>query len=97
MMTRAEKLAYQRGYQSRTKGRWPENRPPMPPDEHVRKLLEALLELRNGVSGEIATFSDDDAIVIALAPLVDKASEAIDELSDWLVSKDAPAASRARR
>lgn len=89
-MTRAEKLTYQRGYNSGSKGRWPEHRPTVPPDEHVRKLLEALLELRNGVSGEIATFSDDDAIVVALAPLVDKASEAIDELSDWLVGKDTP-------
>lgn len=89
-MTRDEKLAYGRGYSAGAKGRhWPEHRPPMPPDEHVRKLLEALIELRNGAAGEIATFSGGDAIVVALAPLIDNASEAIDELSDWIVGKHA--------
>jgi hypothetical protein len=83
-VTREEKLAYSRGYNAGRKGVWPEHRPPMPPDETCRKVLEALRALRDGVDSELAKFDEHDEICMVLGPLIAQVDDVFEEIGDWL-------------
>lgn len=85
-MTKDEQRAYARGYQRGAK--WPDHKPPTPPDRVLRSLVRSLRELRDVVDSELATFGSDDPIEDRLGPLVESADKALAELGAWLKSQE---------
>lgn len=81
-MSRAEQLAYQRGY---CRGnRWPAHRPPTPPEPHVARLVEAASKLADAVDGELATLLEDDPWQEKLGNPMDDLRSILAEITDWL-------------
>lgn len=87
-MTHNERRLYGRGYNAGVNGRWPEHRPPRPPDENVAAILKAAQELRDGVDGEIAMFDEHDPIAKKLGPLIDALDDELVKVRRWLVSPE---------
>jgi len=83
-MTKDETRAYSRGYN--TGGRWPEHRPPYPPEGIIRQLMEALREIRDTADTQCATLEPDDKWVEAFDAPIQKADDAIAAVSEWLRS-----------
>ena len=81
-MTPEEKRAYGRGYNARN--RWPEHRPPCPPNEIVAGLMEAIRKLRDAVDSYLATIDEDDELQDMLGPAIDDVDCAMVKLSRWL-------------
>lgn len=77
------KRGYSRGYQLGGK-RWPDHKPPVPPDEVMGPIVKALKELRDAIDGELAPFDADDPLNVALSPAIDSATSALSGLSTWL-------------
>jgi hypothetical protein len=86
MTTDDERRAYARGYNTGIRGRWPLHRPPVPPDENAKLLVEALQNLRDWADNLRATLSEDDELVVELEPLLDAADEAMERLREWLTA-----------
>lgn len=76
--------AYSRGFYRGSRGAWPEHRPPAPPHEVLRPVIEAAQRLRDGADGICATLMDDDDFVKELGPLVDVFDEAMTKYGEWL-------------
>jgi len=85
-VTDGERRAYQRGYARNH--RWPEHRPPTPPDPLVRDLMEAATFLRDTVDNFCALLEPEDEWVEKLGPGIDRLDEAMTRLGLWLVEKD---------
>lgn len=81
---RRERNAYARGYNTGVTGKWPEHKPPMPPDENVAALITALRNLIEAVDSELATFMPDDELVVSLKPHLDKADGVLVSLTSWI-------------
>ena len=75
---------YSRGYYAGSSGKWPDHRPPVPPDGLVGELVRAMQALRDGVDSELATLPEDDPWQEKLGPLVDRADEALKAVGLWL-------------
>ncbi len=86
-MTRDEQRAYSRGYQAGIRGRWPEHKPPEPPNEIIAGIMHATSELRDAVDSQLAMFGDDDEINIALNPKFAAFDEAMATVTQWLKSE----------
>ena len=84
-MTREEKLAYGRGYNTGAAGRWPEHRPPAPPDPLVAELMRAATSLRNAVDGELATLDEEEPWQKTLGDPLDAVDAAMTAIGQWLV------------
>ena len=82
-MTEGEKRAYQRGYAAGIRGRWPMHKPPEPPNEIVANLLLALREIRDHLDSELAAIGDAEWEA-AFGPIIDKADEAAEAVTEWL-------------
>ena len=80
--------AYSRGYNAGSAYRWPEHRPPMPPEQAIAEMMQALTDLCGGVDGYLATLSPDDEIEEKLGPLLDKGNEALARVGHWLRSDE---------
>ena len=87
-MSADEKKAYSRGYAASGSRRWPDHRPPLPPDEVIAGLMAALLELRNECDGLLATIDPDDDFAKALDPRLDAADDALRAVAKWLFRDD---------
>lgn len=87
-MSPEEKRAYCRGYGAGRRGCWPEHRPPSPPNELVADLLAALRGLRDGYDTMCATFSPDDEIVTQLDPLIERADNVMQRVTEWVSGHD---------
>lgn len=83
-MTREYKLAYGRGYNTGSRGRWPDHRPPKPPDEIISALMQAAQKLRDGVDCELATLDSDDEWTQRLGPLIDALDEQFMRVGKWV-------------
>jgi hypothetical protein len=77
------KRGYSKAYNTRAK-QWPAHRPPHPPTPQVAAMMTALQELRDAYDTICATFSEDDELVISLAPKIDAADAALSAVSKWL-------------
>ena len=85
MRTREETLAYGRGYNTGSRGGWPEHRPPVPPNPLFEQLLQAATRLRDEADDCCATlYDDDDDFVRRLSPKIDALDDALRQLSHWL-------------
>ena len=83
-MSEEYKKWYGRGYSAGLRNKWPDYKPPTPPEPVIAKLMNALIELRDAVSGEIGKFGSDDEIYQTLDPLVGRADYALSEVEHWL-------------
>lgn len=81
-MTDAETRAYARGYNRGA--RWPEHRPPSPPEPIVARLMEAATNLADAVDGELATLLEDDPWQQKLGDPMDELRAAMVEVTRWL-------------
>ena len=84
--TKEEKRAYARGYSAGH--RWPEHRPPMPPDGLYRELQESAQSLRDAVHYYCSTFPDDDPIQVDVSPKIDRIDDALEKIGEWLLEKE---------
>jgi hypothetical protein len=75
---------YGRGYSAGLRNEWSDYKPPTPPEPVIAELMNALIELRDAVSGEIGKFGEDDEIYQLLDPLVGRADYALSEVKHWL-------------
>lgn len=83
-MSPEEKRAYARGYNARKSHLWPSHVPPVPPNEIVKELMDALTVIRNGVDAELSQFGPDDEWERRLGPLIDRADAALLAVSEWI-------------
>ncbi len=84
-MTRAETLAYQRGYAAGRKGEWPSHRPPLPPERLSHDLWEAAKTLRDTADHVCSVLSDDDEFATLLAPGIDAIDHLFTRTTEWLL------------
>jgi ribosome modulation factor len=82
-MTKEEQRAYQRGYATGIRGRWPAHRPPQPPNQVIANLLLALREIRDHLDTELAVIGDPEWEA-AFAPIINKADAAAESVTEWL-------------
>ena len=80
----AERRAYYRGYAAGSRGRWPDHRPPLPPHDLIRRLMQAAQQLRDDCAAGCATFDPDDEFTRLLAPSIDAMDEAMAAVTEWL-------------
>jgi hypothetical protein len=85
-MTYAEKMAYQRGYQRGAK--WPDHKPPLPPDTVIAGLMDALRSLRDECDSALACFDPDDPLELQLGPKIEAADDALRLVGRWLLADD---------
>ncbi len=85
--TYEEKLAYSRGYQAGSKGYWSENRPPHPPDERVREVIEAMQNLRDIIDNQLAMLNDENWEAV-FGPAIQRCDDAMIAITKWLRSKE---------
>ena len=83
--TRAERLAYGRGYNAGRAGKWPGHLPPAPPEPVVRELMDAVARIRDAANDWRAQISPDDEWVTALDDMIDAADAGVSAVSDWLL------------
>lgn len=83
-MTDGEKRAYSRGYTAGSRGRWPEHRPPQPPNQIVAELLLALREIRDELDGGLAAIDDEEWEKL-FGPIIERADAAAEMVSAWLI------------
>lgn len=78
--------AYARGYARGRSGRWPDHRPPAPPDEVLAPIVRAAQSLRDAADHICATISEDDEFALELAPCIDGFDSAMTKFGEWLRS-----------
>ena len=78
--------AYARGYNRGSSGKWPDHRPPAPPDEILAAIVRAAQSLRDTADHICATISEDDEFALELAPRIDKFDSAMTKFGEWLRS-----------
>lgn len=88
MKTRDEKLAYAKGYSAGLNGRWPEHKPPAPPDPVIAEIIKATRSLRNAADAICSTLDEADDFVVSLGPKIDACDEAMIAVTAWLKNKE---------
>lgn len=90
MKTNPVQLAYGRGYSAGLRRLWPPHKPPVPPEPVIAELLAALETLCASMQAELATFTDDDPLVVALLEPLARARAAATAVTEWLAEPAAP-------
>lgn len=75
---------YGAGYYRGGQNRWPLHRPPHPPQEMVRRLMETAMALRDAVDGELAMLDEEDPWQEKLGEPMDRVTEAFEVIGRWL-------------
>lgn len=86
MKTRAETLAYAKGYYAGSLGRWPDHHPPTPPDALAAEIVKSAVELANHVASWSGAFGEDDEFSQEMKPLLEAVDRANCKLTDWIRS-----------
>lgn len=81
-MNREIQRAYSRGYTAGAK--WPEHKPPFPPNPIIRLLMEALRELRDVADTQCAMLGEDDDYAKQFDEPIDRADAALVAVGEWL-------------
>lgn len=87
MKTDAQK-AYQRGYYAGSRGRWPEHKPPLPPDEVLSELIQTARTMRDAVDSWLAQFDEGDPVGDLIWPHIDNFDRANEKLNLWLKTQE---------
>jgi hypothetical protein len=89
MRTRQEKCEYSKGYAAAARRAWPSHKPPLPPDEILKPIIETALAMRSEIDHQLAvTFESDDPLALAIYEKIDAFDDAMSHLSAWLKEKD---------
>lgn len=88
-MTDSYKIGYSRGYAAGQRRKWPEHRPPTPPDPIVGELVAAAQKLRDAADGELATLDPEDEWQTKIGDPMDEVNDALIAMTKWLVTPDA--------
>lgn len=75
------------GRRTERKKGWPDHKPPLPPDETLRKILTAANALRDEVSdwlGSISTEIEGDPVWEGFQSRLDDYDDIMEEISSWL-------------
>lgn len=83
-MKREIHRAYGRGYNAGSKKAWPHHRPPEPPNEIIRSMMNAARELRDEVDYYLSWLMPDDELNTTLGPKIDDLDEAFRRVTEWL-------------
>lgn len=83
-MNDEQRRAYSRGYNAGSRGRWPEHKPPLPPDETIQRMILAMRKLRDTVDGQLATILEDDPWQEILGNPIDEVDAVLIDVSRWL-------------
>ena len=83
-MTATYSRAYGKGYTAGSNRRWPEHKPPYPPQAEVRALMEAVHKLRDCADHLCATIDPEDDWYKELSPGIDEVDAALVKISEWL-------------
>jgi hypothetical protein len=75
---------YQRGYYAAANKRWAPHKPPFPPQDEVRKLMEATVALRDEVDAMCASFGWEDEISIKMDQRIQAVDDAMTAIGSWL-------------
>jgi len=78
------KRLYSKGYYTGGCKKWPAHKPPTPPNEHVKNLMEAARELRDAADHICATLVGEDEFIKELSPGVDSVDKAMCDITEWL-------------
>ena len=81
------KKYYSRGYNTGSRNAWPAHRPPTPPNECVKNLMQAAEKLRDIADNICATLLADDVFVEELSPGIDGVDEAMEHIASWLLRR----------
>ena len=84
--TREEQLAYARGYAAGAK--WPEHRPPHPPEPLIKELCEKAERLRNCVDSILSVLDPEDDWHDKYGPAVDGFDDLMMRVGQWLKRKE---------
>jgi len=84
--TRAEQLAYSRGYTNAASKRWPTGWPPAPAEPVIRKMLDSLRAIRGHADTLRSQICEDDEWVVELNRMIADADLAAQAVTDWLTS-----------
>ncbi len=84
--TRAERNAYGRGYSAGMRRSWPKGWPPSPPEPVIRRLLDAVFEIRNSVDSWRAQIAPNDEWIVEMDRMIDAADDAGAAVIHWLAS-----------
>lgn len=76
--------AYLKGYYAGSRGRWPNHKPPNPPQEQVLALFVAAKDLADAANDVLSVIIPDEDIFIALKNQLDSVDSAFSEISKWL-------------
>ncbi|TXH49642.1 MAG: hypothetical protein E6Q97_22305 [Desulfurellales bacterium] len=85
---RAYRRGYSSGYNCRSSHRWPDHKPPEPPNEIVAEIMRAATKLRDAVDIQLATLGDDDEWQHTLGDPMDEVTVALEKVSAWLRKTD---------
>lgn len=86
------KRGYSRGYNAGISNRWPEYKPPTPPDEIVAELIHVSRILRDRYDYLCATFSEEDQAVREISPAIEEFDALMVKISKWLRANQLSAA-----
>lgn len=87
-MTPEYRRAYAKGYIAGSRGRWPDHKPPLPPNEMAAELIATLKAMRNCLDGELAKLDKEDPWESLFGPLIDRADEALAKVNTWLRAEE---------
>lgn len=79
-----KKRAYARGYNAGS--RWPDHRPPIPPNDIFKDFVERVYTLRDEVDRLLSSLDEDDPIWDGLRDCVDSVDEGFKNIGKWLKS-----------
>lgn len=80
--------AYSKGYLAGANGRWPEYKPPNPPQEQVLALFIAAKDLADAAHSVLSVIIPDEDIFIELKNQVESVDDAFCAISKWLKEPD---------
>lgn len=94
-MDKSEKQrAYARGYYVGMKrilrNAWPDYAPPSPPEEHVRRLIEAAKRIRDAADHVLQVIEPDEPVFQELADSLNPIDAALLAITAWLKSLPVP-------
>ena len=76
---------YRRGYNAGSRGKWPDHRPPCPPDELLAAFMKAALQLRDAYDDFLARCGPgDDEAESMFGPAIDAMDEAGRQIGFWI-------------
>lgn len=75
---------YAKGWYAGIRGRWPEHKPPIPPEKVLAQLMNSATNMRNEADTLCAVFDENDKSLDKLRNAIDNFDAAMTALTRWL-------------